>query len=80
MKKRELLYSVGIRDRETDEKISLKVWATNCDEATNKCIDIINYNACYRWTGTGPIYDEKGNLVTREVEEQKKPSPSRRQM
>ena len=70
MNKTEILFSVGMRDNETDEKIHLKVWAENCDEATKKCIVLFKWDACYRWIGTGAVHDENGHAFTREKNEE----------
>jgi hypothetical protein len=51
------LYEVGLKDRETGEKINLKVKAHNTNEATHKICDaLLGHNGPYVWTGTGPIY------------------------
>ena len=68
IKKKEILFSVGMRDNSTDEKIYLKVWAETGDEATKKCTVLFKWDACYRWIGTGAVHDEDGHAFTREVE------------
>lgn len=61
----EHLYSVGMVDRETNEKVNLKVWATNTDNATHKITNaLFGAYGPYRWTGSGPIY-RNNELVTR---------------
>ena len=62
------LYSVGMRDNRTDEKIHLRVWAKDSTEATSKVTNaLFGYKGEYRWIGTGPIY-ENNKLMEREAE------------
>lgn len=56
--KRVNLYGVGMKHKQTDEKITLQVWASNNDEATHQCNFLFDYDGEYRWTGTGPIYKD----------------------
>lgn len=61
----EYLYSVGMEDRETGERLNLKVWAEYTDAATHKLTTaLFGAYGPYRWTGTGPIY-RNNKLVTR---------------
>lgn len=61
----EHLYSVGMVDRETGEKVKLKIWAKNTEAATHKITNaLFGAYGPYRWTGTGPIY-RSNELVTR---------------
>lgn len=67
---KQTLYRVGIKHRKTGEEIKLRVWATNNNEATHSLNDVLIGPGCeYRWTGTGPEHDDRGNLITREVED-----------
>jgi hypothetical protein len=53
------LYQVAIQDRETGEKLQLKVKAHNTDEATRSITDgLFGHNGPYRWLGSGPIYKD----------------------
>ena len=61
------LYSVGMQHIKTGEKINLEVWATNVDEATHKCNFLFNYDGEYRWTGSGPVY-ENNQLVSKMID------------
>ena len=61
----EHLYSVGMVDEETGEKLNLKVWAENTDAATHKLTHaLFGAYGPYRWAGSGPIY-QHNELVTR---------------
>ena len=61
----EHLYSVGMEDRETGERLNLKVWAENTDATTHKITNaLFGAYGPYRWTGSGPIY-RNNELVTR---------------
>ncbi len=63
------LYRVGIKHMKTSEEITLRVWAPNNHAATTSLNKTLIGPGCeYRWTGTGPEHDERGNLITREVE------------
>lgn len=67
---KEILYGVGIKHKKTGEEIKLRVWATNNNEATHSLNKtLIGPGREYRWTGTGPEHDARGNLITREVED-----------
>lgn len=63
----EQLFSVGIQHIKTGEKINLEVWAKNVHEATHGLRGVIDWNTQYRWTGSGPVYDDNGKIITREV-------------
>ena len=64
-----ILYRVGIKHKKTSEEITLCVWAPNNHAATTSLNKTLIGPGCeYRWTGTGPEHDERGNLITREVE------------
>ena len=68
MKITEHLYMVGLKDRRTGEKIDIKVWATSETDATHKLSrSLLGAYGPYRWTGTGPIY-ENNELITRHRE------------
>lgn len=59
------LYKVDMKHKETNERISLKVWAENTDEATHKIVNAIGgYRGEYEWRGTSPEY-KNNQLVTR---------------
>jgi len=66
-KMREQLFIVGIQHIKTGEKIKLEVWAKNVHEATMGLRGVISWNTQYRWTGSGPVYDDNGNVIIREV-------------
>lgn len=67
---KEILYGVGIKHKKTGDEIKLRVWATNNNAATHSLNKTLIGPGCeYRWTGTGPEYDARGNLITREVED-----------
>ena len=60
------LYRVGIKDKMTGEEIKLRVWAENNHAATSSLNRTLIGPGCeYRWTGTGPEHDDRGNLITR---------------
>lgn len=64
---KEQLYEVGIKHKETDQKINLQVWAKNVNEATWGLRGLIGPYTEYVWTGSGPIYDDNGEVITRET-------------
>ncbi len=64
---KEILYQVGLKKITTGEKLDLEVWAENCDAATSKCTGLLGANGQYRWTGTGPVREHKGNVLEREL-------------
>lgn len=59
------LYRVNMIHQKTNEKIALEVWAGNVDEATHKCNFLFGFEGQYRWTGSGPIYDESGEIPSK---------------
>ncbi len=59
------LYKIGMAHRKTGEKIYLEVWAENVDEATNKCNFLFDCEGQYRWTGSGPVHDEHGEIPSK---------------
>lgn len=63
----EQLFSVGIQHIKTGERINLEVWAKNVNEATMNLSGVISWNTQYRWTGSGPVYDDNGKVITREI-------------
>ena len=64
----EYLYHVGLRDKRTGEKINLRVWGKNTDDATHKLAGILyGWQEEYTWTGSGPI-NENNKLIERESE------------
>lgn len=66
---KEYLYSVGMKDKRTGEKINLRIWAQNTDEATHKVTNaLFGAYGEYSWTGSGPLY-ENNELIEREVKE-----------
>ena len=64
---KQILFSVGIQHKKTGEKINLEVWAESVEKATYELGGVISYDTQYRWTGTGPVY-ENNEVVTREIE------------
>ena len=61
------LYNVTMKHKSTGEKIKLKVWAENVDEATHKVTGVIGgYRGEYSWTGSGPEY-ENNKIIFREI-------------
>lgn len=65
---KQILYRVGIKHKKTGEEIKLQVWAEDNHQATSRISSALFGPGCeYRWTGTGPEHDERGNLITREV-------------
>lgn len=67
---KEHLYSVGLEHKKTEERIDLQVWARNTDEATHKLTGVlIGYSCTYRWTGSGPVY-ENNRIITREIRDE----------
>ena len=61
----EHLYSVGMVDQQTGEKVNIKVWAETTDKATHKLTSaLFGAYGPYRWTGTGPLY-ENNKVITR---------------
>lgn len=64
---KEQLFTVSIRHIKTSEEIKLEVWAKNVDEATHGLRGVISYNTQYRWIGSGPVYDDHGKVITREI-------------
>lgn len=62
---KEILFLVGIKDKETGEKLDLKIWAENVDRATAKTLGVMGgTNAQYTWTGTSPMY-KNNEVITR---------------
>ena len=59
------LYEVGMKHIETGEKLTVQVWGTNVDQATNKLLNsLLGPDNQYIWTGSGPVY-KNNKLVTR---------------
>ncbi|MDD2400905.1 MAG: hypothetical protein PHD60_01590 [Clostridia bacterium] len=60
------LWDILMKDKETGEKIHLKVPGNTVDEATRKVTSIgcFGINGPYVWVGSGPIYDNQGNCIT----------------
>lgn len=66
---KEYLWQVGIKDKRTDEKLNLRVWAKSNEEATHKLTDaLFGYYAEYVWTGTSPLY-ENNKRIEREAKD-----------
>lgn len=66
---KEHLYQVGMKDKRTGEKIELRIWAKNTDEATHKVTTaLFGANGEYSWTGSGPVY-KNNELVSREAKD-----------
>ena len=50
-------FVVGLRRKDTGERLELIVTADNVDKATHSlCGTLIGYNCAYEWTGSGPWY------------------------
>ena len=66
---KQTLYRVGIRHIKSGENMTLRVWA-ECNTAATHSLNriLIGPDCEYRWTGTGPEHDDRGNIITREVE------------
>ena len=64
---KQILYRVGLIHKKTGDCITLMVWAENNHEATHKLVSLLGPGGEYRWTGTGPEHDDRGNVITREV-------------
>lgn len=63
------LYTVGMKDKRTGEKINLRIWAANTDEATGKVTGaLFGMYGEYVWTGSGPVYEDN-KLFEREEKE-----------
>jgi hypothetical protein len=62
------LYRVGVKHKKTGEELKLRVWAQDNHTATHQLVALSGPGCEYRWTGTGPEHDERGNLITREVD------------
>jgi len=54
------VWTVGMKNTRTGEKINLEVTGSTNEEATRKCTSLFGHNGDYQWTGTGPLYEEKG--------------------
>lgn len=63
----EILFSVGIEDKHTGERSCLKIWAENEHQATASIRDLVCFGGCYRWTGTGPMHNDSGEIITRKL-------------
>lgn len=64
------LFRVSLRNKKTGNRSRVYVWAGNVDEATHSLTGtLIGPNNEYIWEGSGPEYDERGNLIEREAEE-----------
>jgi hypothetical protein len=59
------LWEVSVIDRETEERIHLKVSGNTNEEATHKltAAGFFGANGPYRWAGTGPLYDDHGKRI-----------------
>ena len=59
----ERLYIVGIKHKETGERIGLEVWAETNEQATSKLLNsVIGIDKQYAWTGTGPAYKDNKTI------------------
>lgn len=55
----ERLYSVGLLNKSSREKLDILVWAENVDKATHKLTGALIGHECeYEWRGTGPVYKD----------------------
>lgn len=61
------LFKVGIKHKETGEKLSLQVWAANVNEAAWELRGVIGPYAEYAWTGSGPVHDDQGNVIVKDI-------------
>ncbi len=62
------LYSVGVINKRTGDKMNVEVWAENNDEATHKLTDaLFGADGSYRWAGTGPVY-ENNQIVSKNID------------
>ena len=70
--RKEYLYTVGMKSKQTGERINLKVWAETVEEATYKIVEVMGgvYGE-YTWTGSGPLY-ENNEVIEREVKKEEK--------
>lgn len=50
------VWSVSLRNVETNELIKIDVPAVTNEEATGKLSDLLGHDGMYRWEGTGPTY------------------------
>lgn len=50
------VWSVGIKNTRTGEKMTLEVTGATNEDATRKCNLLFGYKGNYQWTGTGPLY------------------------
>ncbi len=64
---KEQLFSVGIKHKETGERMQLQVWAANVSEATWGLRGVISPYTEYVWTGSCTVYDDHGKVITREI-------------
>lgn len=65
---KEYKYRISMKDKETGEHLHLYVWGQNCDEATHKLSHtLFGMNGQYIWCGSGPEYDDRGKLISREA-------------
>lgn len=53
------VWSIGMKNARTGEKINLEVTGATNEAATNKCTGLFGYNGDYQWTGTSPVYEER---------------------
>lgn len=52
------VWTVGLKNKRTGEKIELEVTGVTNEEATMKCKQLFGLNGDYQWIGTGPLYIE----------------------
>ena len=65
----ETLYSVGIKNKRTGERLNVEVWGERNEQATAKLLNsLIGIDKPYAWTGTSPVYIDN-KLVQREVKQ-----------
>lgn len=61
----EILYEVGLKHKETGERLNVHVWGTDVHQATSALLNsLIGPDNKYIWKGTGPVY-KNNKLVTR---------------
>lgn len=66
---KEYLYSIGMKDSRTGEKMCLRVWGKNVNDATAKITSaLFGYHGEYVWSGSGPLY-ENNEIISRDAKD-----------
>lgn len=63
----EQLFIVSLTHRNTGENISLEVWAKHKLDAVKSLKGLIGWDTQYYHGGTCPVFDDRGNAVTRKI-------------